>query len=89
MLDKLIKKYGYLLVKENKYGVYYEKQEEQGFTHVICILHKTNGKHLMQSYDKEVLEVNRNYINCVCGIEIPLLILMWLKAKVLGIKYKW
>lgn len=89
MINKLMKKYGYFLVKENKYGIYYEKQEKQGYTHVICIVHKVSGKHILQSYDKNVLNMNGNYINETCGVEIPILLLMWFKAKILGFKYKW
>ena len=39
----------------------------------------------MQSYDKEV----KNGINSVCGVEVPVLILMWLKSKRMIKKYKW
>ena len=89
MINKMIKKYGYSLVNENKFGAYYERQEKQGFTHVICVISKSSGKHLMQSYDKNVLEVTGKYLNEGCGVEIPLLLLLWIKAKILGIKYKW
>lgn len=97
MINKIMKKYGYYLMKEdedgdyseNKYGVYYEKQEKQGYTHVVCIVHKKNGKHIMQSYDKTVINVNGNYINEGCGVNIPILLLMWIKARTLSFRYNW
>lgn len=89
MIDKFMKKYGYTKTKENEYGAYYEKRERQGYDHVVCVICKARGKHLMQSYDKEVLEVKGNFFNCMAGVEIPVLLLMWLKAKYLGVKYRW
>jgi hypothetical protein len=89
MINKLMKKYGYFLTEENKYGAYYEKQEPQDFTHVVCVIHKASGKHILQSYDKSVLNINGKYINEGCGLETPILLLMWLKSKILGFKYKW
>lgn len=89
LIDKAMEKYGYTKTKENEYGVYYQKREAQGFDHIVCVIHKANGKHLMQSYDAEAHKVNGDFFNSVCGVEIPVLVLMWLKAKWLGIKYRW
>lgn len=85
MIDKLMAKKGYILSKEDKYGVYYEKQEPQNFKHVVCIIRKASGKHLMQSYDAKVIDGR----NEVCGVEIPILLLMWIKAKQMKRKYHW
>jgi len=84
-----MKNYGYNLTEETKYGAYYEKSEPQNYTHVVCVLHKHNGKHIMQSYDKEVLKISGKYVCDGVGVEIPVLFLMWLKAKKLGVKYHW
>ena len=89
MIDKAMLKYGYTKTKENEYGAYYEKREKQGFNHIVCVACKASGEHIMQSYNAQVHEVNGEFINCVCGVEIPVLLLMWLKAKYLGIKYRW
>lgn len=85
MINKLMGKYGYTPIRENEHGTYYLKREPQGYDHVICVLRKADGKHLMQSYDAEV----KNGRNEVVGVEIPVLLLMWIKAKWLGIKYRW
>ena len=89
LIDKLMEKYGYTKTRESEYGVQYEKRESQGFTHIVCVLHKESGKHLFQSYDATVHAVNGDWINCVCGVESPVLLLMWLKAKHLAFKYRW
>ena len=89
MIDKLMKKYGYAKTKENEHGVYYMKREPQNYDHIVCVICKASGRHLMQSYDAEVHEVDGMFINSVCGVEIPVLLLMWLKAKYLAIKYHW
>lgn len=89
MIDKLMQQHGYTKTREDKYGVYYEKKEKQGFAHVVCVLHKESGHHLMQSYDREVLKIGERYVCEGCGVEIPVLLLMWLKAKYLSIKFHW
>lgn len=89
MINYLMKRKGYNLIIEDKYGVTYEKQEPQNYTHVIDLLHKKSGKNILQSYDKSVLRIGNKYINSIAGVEIPILLLMWLKAKKLSIKYGW
>lgn len=89
MIDKIMKKYGYEKTEESEHGVFYNKREPQGYDHVVCVIFKFGGKHLMQSYDKEVIKANGRYINSVAGVEIPVLLMMWMKAKYIGIKFHW
>lgn len=89
MIDKLMKKYGYEKTDENRYGAYYKKREPQGYDHIVCVISKASGKHLMQSYDAQVIKVNNAFINESAGVEIPILLLMWLKAKRMARKYRW
>ena len=89
LIDKAMKKYGYTKTDENKYGAHYKKREPQNFDHVVCVICKASGRHIMQSYDAEVHECEGDFINSVCGVEIPVLLLMWLKAKYLSLKYRW
>lgn len=89
LIDNAMKKYGYTKIKENEYGVQYSKREPQNFDHIVCVLHKVSGKHLFQSYDAEVMQSKTIYYNAMCGVEIPVLLLMWLKAKYLSFKYRW
>ena len=89
LIDKAMKKYGCTKTDEDKYGVHYKKREPQNFDHVVCVICKASGRHIMQSYDAEVHKVNGDFVNSVCGVEIPVLLLMWLKATYLSLKYRW
>lgn len=94
LLDKFInnemERHGFVLTDENGYGAYYERRDKRGFDHVICVLHKAKGKPIVQSYDKKTHITKDNYfISSVCGFEVSLLPLLWLKAKVLAHKYGW
>ena len=88
MIDKLMRKYGYKKIHENCYGVRYEKYHTIfKFTQVIEICRKVNIKNIMISYSKE--PIKGTYKNEACGVEIPVLLLCWIKEKQLSIKYKW
>lgn len=91
MIDKIMKKYGYTKTEENEYGVYYKKREPQNYDHIVCVICKASGRHIMQSYDAELIHVlGRTWaVNEGAGVEIPVLLLMWLKAKYLAVKYHW
>ena len=49
-VDKRLEKIGYKIVRNDKYGVEYEKEEPQGYIHKVVILHKASENHRMQSY---------------------------------------
>ncbi len=52
--EKKLNKLGFVKVKDDKYGITYEKKvDEYNYTHVVDILHKNSGKHILQSYSKE------------------------------------
>lgn len=89
MIDKLMRKHGYEKTNENRYGAYYKKREPQGYDHIVCVVRKANGKHIAQSYDAKVIKVGEDFINSVAGIEIPVLLLLWLKARQIARKYRW
>lgn len=68
----------------------YEKTvSKYNYTSVLVILHKANGNHIVQCYDKEVLCNNGNYLNQVDGISVGLIPLIHLKAVMMKRKYKW
>lgn len=91
MIDKLMQKYGYIKTEEDKYGAYYKKREPQNYDHIICVIRKASGSHIMLSYNAECLDIpGRTWaVNEGVGVEIPVLLLMWMKAKYLSVKYKW
>ena len=90
LIDNFMKKRGFVKITEDRFGVYYERHDERyHFNHVVCVLHKKSGEHIMQSYDSKTLKINNDYINEGCGVEIPVLLAMWIKAKWMSHKYHW
>ena len=82
-----MRKYGYKKTHESRYCVRYEKYHTRfKFTQCIDICHKANMENIMISYDKE--PIKGTYKNETCGVEVPVLLLCWIKAKQLSIKYK-
>ena len=56
-VDEKLKEIGFVKIKEDKYGVRYErKNSKYNFTQSVDILHKASGRHLLQSYDAELTD---------------------------------
>lgn len=56
-VDDKLNDIGFVKVEEDKYGVDYErKNNEFNYTQVVSILHKASGKHILQSYDKDLMD---------------------------------
>lgn len=90
MIDRLMKRRGYIKTREDRYGVYYEKREPPNIVKTVCVLKLVSGEIVFQSHDPKVVRlVNGEYINQVFGVEIPVLFLMWLKAHFMRIKNRW
>lgn len=64
-IDKKFEEIGFIKVKENKYGVSYERKWEHNFTQVLSILHKKSGNHIVQSYDKDLFDTKMIGNTCV------------------------
>ena len=58
---------GFVKVKDDKYCVIYERKKEHNFTQVLTIIHKRNGNHLLQSYDKNLFD-EKKIGNCCVGL---------------------
>ena len=52
-VDEKIADIGFVKVNESKYGVDYERKDGK-FTQVVSIRHKRSGRHILQSYDKDM-----------------------------------
>lgn len=51
-IDKKFEEIGFVKIKEDKYGVSYERKDKEfNYVQRLDILHKRNGKHIIQSYD--------------------------------------
>ena len=58
-IDDKIEELGFAKVEETKYGALYERYNTQfHYTHVVYIINKASGRHIIQSYDKESSSVD-------------------------------
>jgi hypothetical protein len=64
--DEKFEEIGFIKVKENEFGACYEKIiSEYGYVHVIDIMHKHSGNHIINSYEKGV---NKSGLNNAVGL---------------------
>ena len=74
-VDEKLKEIGFVKIEEDKYGVRYErKNSKYNFTQSVDILHKSSGKHILQSYDPDLMDEKKVGNTCVCltGYEMKL-----------------
>lgn len=83
-IDKKFEKIGFIKVKEDKYGATYERKDiEYNSTQVLDILHKESGRHIVQSYDKDLVDDKRIGNTCV-GLSYYEMKLVLKKMKKMG-----
>lgn len=87
-IDKKFEKMGYIKIREDEYGVSYErKNNEFNFIHRLDIRRKSSGNHIIQSYDKNLMD--KDCIGNVCvGLTYPEIKLCLKKMKKLGFHKK-
>jgi hypothetical protein len=84
-IDKKFEEIGFIKVSEDKYGARYErKDEEHNYIQVLTILRKANGKHIVQSYDKNLMDSKKIGNTCV-GLTYYEMKLVTKKMKQLGL----
>lgn len=74
-VDEKLKEIGFIKIEEDKYGVRYErKNSKYNFTQSVNILHKASGRHILQSYDNELMDQKKIGNTCVglTGYEMKL-----------------
>lgn len=74
-VDEKLKEIGFVKIKEDKYGVRYErKNSKYNFTQSVNILHKASGRHILQSYDPDLMDEKKVGNTCVglTGYEMKL-----------------
>ena len=89
-VDDKLKDIGFVKTKENKYGIEYEKINVTGtykYIHKVCILHKNSGKHILQSYDSELID-EKNIGNTCVGLTGYEMKLFLKKMKQMGLYSK-
>ena len=63
---KIEKKLGFKKIDEDQYCVVYERKDlEYGYTQRVDLLHKKSGKHILQSYDKDLADTYSIGNTCV------------------------
>lgn len=56
-IDEQFEEIGFKKIKEDKYGVEYERESKKhGYTRALYLGHKKSGKHIVQSYDKNLMD---------------------------------
>lgn len=74
-VDEKLKEIGFVKIEEDKYVVRYErKNSKYNFTQFVDILHKASGRHILQSYDNELMDQKKIGNTCVglSGYEMKL-----------------
>lgn len=74
-VDEKLKEIGFVKIEENKYDVRYErKNSKYNFTQCVDILHKASCRHILQSYDKDLIDEKKIGNTCVglTGYEMKL-----------------
>lgn len=87
-VDEKLKEIGFVKIEEDKYGVRYErKNSKYNFTQSVDILHKASGRHILQSYDNELMDQKKIGNTCVglTGYEMKL---FFKKMKQIGLYSK-
>ena len=83
-IDEKLRDIGFKKIREDKYGVGYERFNEQyNYTHKVDISHKESGKHILQSYDPNLFD---EIGNCCVGLTWYELKLFTKKMKQIGLK---
>ena len=83
-IDKKFEEIGFIKTREDKYGVYYERTNTKyNYIQELAILHKANGNHIVQSYDKDLFDSKMIGNTCV-GLNYYEMKLILKKMKQLG-----
>lgn len=86
IVDNKLTKLGFVKTRETVYGVDYERvNDKYNYTQVLAIVHKQSGKHLIQSYQKDV---NKDKLNNMVGLTGYETLLILLKMKLIGMYSK-
>ena len=74
-VDEKLKEIGFVKIEEDEYGVKYERRNSKyNYTQSVDILHKASGRHILQSYDNELMDQKKIGNTCVglTGYEMKL-----------------
>ena len=87
-VDEKFAEIGFVKVEEDEYGVTYKRKDyEYGYTQTLDLLHKASGRHLIQSYDADLMDEQKIGNTCV-GLTMYEAKLCVKKMKQMGWKVK-
>ena len=87
-IDEKFKEIGFIKVQEDEYGVSYERQHNvPKYLQRLDILHKSSGRHIVQSYDPYLMDDKKIGNTCV-GLTMYEMDLCIKKMKQMGWKIK-
>lgn len=85
-IDERLAELGFKKVSENRFGAEYTRYNAvHDFTQRVCLLHKLTGKHIIQSYDKDLFDERKIGNTCV-GLTMLETKLFYKKMKQMGWK---
>lgn len=65
-VDEKFEEIGFVKLKEDKYGVIYKRKDSKhNYIQTLALLHKSSGKHLIQSYDVDLMDEKKIGNTCV------------------------
>lgn len=76
-VDEKLFEIGFIKTEENGYCVEYKRKDEvYGFMQKVCILRKQSGRHILQSYDPDLMDEKKIGNTCVglTGYEMSLFV---------------
>lgn len=83
-IDRKFADIGFIKEEENEYGVTYKRENKKyGFVQTLYLGHKANGKHIVQSYDENLMDEKKIGNTCV-GLTIYEMKLVLKKMKKMG-----
>ena len=85
-VDERFAEIGFKKIEENEHGVTYQRYLwEGGYTHKLCLMHKESGRHIVQSYDPDLMDGKKIGNTCV-GLTMYEIKLCLKKMKQMGWK---
>ena len=84
--DEKFAEIGFIKINENEYGVHYQRNnKEYSYVHTLYLCRKSNGRHIVQSYDENLTDVKGIGNTCV-GLTMYEMKLCLKKMKQMGWK---
>lgn len=85
-VDEKFERIGFIKVKENNKIVSYERYDDEfKFTQTLDLIHKNSGRHIVQSYDRDLMDEKKIGNTCV-GLTMYEMQLCLKKMKQMGWK---